>query len=597
MAIVLQQTDGVISFAISIDGSSIKDTVEIVEISIEKEINRIASATIIILDGGAIGADNADFENSNGADFVPGKKIKIDLGYESENTTVFEGIIISQGLSVKKGESQLIINCKDEAVKMTKGRFNAIFQNKKDSDAISSIASKYSITSDIQATSIENPILMQYNCNDWDFVVIRAEASNMLVITENNKLIVKEYDFSAPKYEINSSQYVIDIDLSLNSENIASNYKLTAWDAKEQSAVESSVSLNDTLGQGNISAKKIAEVIKLDNSMHYSSASLSPDEMNVWGNSLVNKAVLSKIQGKIVVPGTGDILAGDVISITGFGERFNGNAYISKVTHDIYEGSWITSLYVGQTAQWHASLPDVIESSASGLLPANSGVQIAKVKQIHEDPDGEFRVLITLPVFKGTDDNDGIWARLAFPYASAEAGFFFFPEVNDEVLVTFINNDPRHAVITGALYSSKNKPKHTPDEENTIKSIYTKSGINISFDDDKKILTVETPGSNSIILDDDAKSITVEDENSNIMVMNDSGIELSSSKDIVIKATGKIDITGEQGVNVKSTSDVSVGGMNVELTADVGMTAKGNATAEISASGQTTVKGAMVMIN
>ena len=48
---------------------------------------------------------------------------------------------------------------------------------------------------------------------------------------------------------------------------------------------------------------------------------------------------------------------------------------------------------------------------------------------------------------------------------------------------------------------------------------------------------------------------------------------------------------------MKSEADVNVEGMNVNHTASAGFTAKGNATAELSASGQTTVKGAMVMIN
>ena len=38
-------------------------------------------------------------------------------------------------------------------------------------------------------------------------------------------------------------------------------------------------------------------------------------------------------------------------------------------------------------------------------------------------------------------------------------------------------------------------------------------------------------------------------------------------------------------------------GLNVNCEAQVGFVAKGTATAEVSAAGQTTVKGAMVMIN
>jgi hypothetical protein len=50
-------------------------------------------------------------------------------------------------------------------------------------------------------------------------------------------------------------------------------------------------------------------------------------------------------------------------------------------------------------------------------------------------------------------------------------------------------------------------------------------------------------------------------------------------------------------VEVKATADAKIEGLNTELSAQVGAKVKGNATAEITASGQTTVKGAIVMIN
>jgi hypothetical protein len=79
--------------------------------------------------------------------------------------------------------------------------------------------------------------------------------------------------------------------------------------------------------------------------------------------------------------------------------------------------------------------------------------------------------------------------------------------------------------------------------------------------------------------------------------LNSSGILLDSPKDIQITAKGKISISATGAIETSSKADVSVSGQNVNNTAQIGFVAKGNATAEISASGQTTVKGAMVMIN
>ena len=61
MSKTLQQSDGLITFDIKIDGSRISDVIEVQEISIDMQINRISSATIIVQDGGAMGLENAPF--------------------------------------------------------------------------------------------------------------------------------------------------------------------------------------------------------------------------------------------------------------------------------------------------------------------------------------------------------------------------------------------------------------------------------------------------------------------------------------------------------------------------------------------------------
>lgn len=598
MAQVLKQSDGVLTFDILINGAKIKDTVEVIEISIQMELNKITSATLVISDGGVIGLVNEPFSNSEGNDFLPGNEIQISLGYDSINKLAFKGIIISQGISVKNGISQLTITCKDKAVKMTKGRLNAIFQNEKDSDAIQAIAGKYGLSATVDSTTSVVPVIVQYNCSDWDFTVIRAEMNNMCVLTDKNSLIIKKIDLSqSPKYQINASQSVIDIDLTIESEKIAGTYQFTAWDIKTQNGSSIEVSQTNNLSLGNLSAKKLAEAVDNGNSSFYSSASIPESELKTWGETLSTKAELSKIQGRVSIQGIADILAGDVVEISGFSARYNGNAFITKVNHTLQDGNWITTLFVGKSVQLHSSLPDIEEIRASGVIPASGGTQIATVKKIEEDPDGEYRVLVKLPAFTGTGQEDGIWARLAFPYASANAGFFFFPEVGDEVLLNFINDDPRFAIITGSLYSSKNKPKETPDAKNQFKSIFSKSGIKIRFDDEDKILTIETPGGNSFTLDDKDKKVNIKDISGNSVVMNDSGITLDSPKDIKLTAKGDITISATGGLNLSSKSDVKADGLNIQLNAKTGFTAKGNATAEVSASGQTTIKGGIVMIN
>ena len=171
------------------------------------------------------------------------------------------------------------------------------------------------------------------------------------------------------------------------------------------------------------------------------------------------------------------------------------------------------------------------------------------------------------------------------------------PEVGDEVVLGFLNDDPVSAIVLGSLHSSAREAPYVPDEENTNKAIVTNSQMKISFDDVAKNLQIETPGGHVITLSDENQSITIKDSNENEVLMDSSGISLDSPSDISVKAGGSVKVEGTAGIELKSPADVEVKGLNTNLSADVALSAKGQASAEFSASGQTTVKGAMVMIN
>jgi uncharacterized protein involved in type VI secretion and phage assembly len=140
------------------------------------------------------------------------------------------------------------------------------------------------------------------------------------------------------------------------------------------------------------------------------------------------------------------------------------------------------------------------------------------------------------------------------PDAGAGRGFFFRPEPGDEVVVGFFNDDPRQAVILGALYGSKNAPPADLSpltSENKHKAIVTKKGTTIGFvDDSKSSVFIRTPDSNTIVLDDDEKAIRISDQHGNTITMNGDGIAIKSAGSLTIEASGKVEIKGQK-VDVK----------------------------------------------
>lgn len=599
MSELLTENDLPVSIEVKIDGTSLPATVEIIGISVVWEINRIAQATLKISDGGVFGLENEPFTNSESENFVPGKAIEIDLGYGDERSLSFKGIITGQRLVVRRETSFLSVTCKNKAFKLTKSRANQVMDTAKDDDLFSQLISNAGLTPDLASAQQYPPPLFQFNSTDWDYLVMRAEANNFFVLTDQDKVSVKEFDFSgSADFAIQADMVVLDADLELSGENTFPDITMSSWDPKNQQATSVTTSMSDSLELSNLTAQALAGNLSNPGIKKFTSAPLSTDELTTFSKGWISKASLSKVQGKITILGTNKLKPGDLVDLKNFNSRFNGKAFISKIEQDCSEGDWKTKVFVGANPRWHASLPDVQEEDALGILPGIKGTHLGTVKKITEDPDNEYRVQVELATFQDDSNSNMLWARLAFNYASDKAGFFFFPEVGDEVLLTFLNGDPRFPVIIGSLYSSSRKPVIETDENNTQKAIYSKSGIQLLFNDEDKILTIKTPAENTVILDDKEKSISIKDCNSNECVLDSSGIKLSSPKDIVLDAQGKIDIKAVSGVNLEaSAGDLKGKGMNVDLEADVSMKAAGNASAEFSASGTTTVKGAMVMIN
>lgn len=92
-----------------------------------------------------------------------------------------------------------------------------------------------------------------------------------------------------------------------------------------------------------------------------------------------------------------------------------------------------------------------------GLLAPPPGVfnacYLAKVVAV-DDPDNLSRVQVRLHNYDGVAEQDApVWARVAVPFAGDNRGAFMLPDVDDEVLVNFVNGDPRYPVVVGGLWN------------------------------------------------------------------------------------------------------------------------------------------------
>jgi len=586
---------GVVKLTVLSDGTKIADTIQVVSATIRKALNKIPTAEIVMLDGDM---PEKDFPVSNADTFKPGAEITINAGYDQEETAIFKGVVVKHGIKITGDNySRLVVECRDKAVGMTIGLKNANYVDSKDSDVIATLIGNYGgLTSDVGATQTSYKELVQYYCTDWDFMLSRAEVNGALVIVDDAKVTVKPPQTStAPQLKVTYGEDLIEFHGEIDARTQLTKVKGATWDLKNQAVLEQQASPQTLNAQGDLDSATLAKVVGLSEFRLQTTAPLEQTALKAWADGRQVKAGLARIRGRMKFQGSAKAKIGELIELDGVGNRFKGNVFVSAVQHVIEEGNWITEAEFGLPPEWFADRRDLVAPPAAGFLPGVEGLQIGVVKKLDGDPEGEHKVQVSVPVMQA--DTDEIWARLASFYGSDSIGAFFIPEIGDEVVLGYMNNDPCHPVILGSFYSSKRKPPYDLTADNFTKAIVTKSKIKLEFDDENKVVTLVTPGNNTIVISDKGKSILIQDQNNNKVELSSSGILLDSPKDISINAQGKTTISAVGQITLSSKADVTVEGMNIKQTANAGFTAQGNASAELSASGQTTVKGAMVMIN
>ena len=189
------------------------------------------------------------------------------------------------------------------------------------------------------------------------------------------------------------------------------------------------------------------------------------------------------------------------------------------------------------------------------------GVEVSIVTNV-QDPDKLGRVKVCFPRLPGKPESD--WVRVVQPAAGAGRGFYWLPEVNDEVLVAFERGEAHRPYVVGALWNGKDKPMSTAyTADNTTRMIQTKSGHQIILDDkkgDEKIIISDKSGKRTLTFDVKNKKFLIEAKEGDVEIHAEKKIILECEDlEIKTKKTGKIDIGSTFDLNVKDKANIKAG--------------------------------------
>ena len=303
------------------------------------------------------------------------------------------------------------------------------------------------------------------------------------------------------------------------------------------------------------------------------------------------------------------IRIGEIIDVS-FPDRMKlpplGKFRIVGIEHEVRRDGHYSNSFVGvPDGTVHIPVPDVKRPLA---LP-----ELATVKENNDDK-GQGRVKVAFDWQKNGKTTN--WIRVQTPNAgvsgavSKNRGWVFVPEVGDQVMVSYEHGNPDRPYVTGSVFHSGSGKGG--DKDNKVKSIITRSGNAIVFDDETgSIVITDQTGKQLIILDGtDAitvmakRSITLTNEAESVIVMDDKSIGLQAD---TIALEGRKSVTLLSGnecmVLSSEKSIICSSGTNIkqEAAKDYDVAAK-NGTVNgvnllIEGKGNVTVSGGIVKFN
>ncbi|SDD43886.1 type VI secretion system Vgr family protein [Pedobacter soli] len=256
-----------------------------------------------------------------------------------------------------------------------------------------------------------------------------------------------------------------------------------------------------------------------------------------------------------------------------------GKFLITSIHHHIDENGKYHNTFEGKVSTTERLLVKKFEKPQPDL-------QLANVID-NNDPQGQGRIKVQFKWECLTNDVTE-WLRVVTPSAGIgdrgnNRGYFAIPEIDDQVMIAFEEGNIARPVVMGSMYHSANVDS-SPLIKNHLKSIITRSGHLVEFDDDantqgikitdihNNIIHIDTKGNNITITA--LENMTLNCKNMQINVQENMDVQVgqnqstNAGKDIATTAGNNYSLSAVGDVSEISNNRTELATKDFKRTAD-----------------------------
>ena len=510
------------------------------EVILEQKTNAHDTFSIIVPDDALDTYEGFVMENSKK---LLGKKISLSYWQYGSENQVFSGIVTGLKNRKESGYGKLVITGHSPSILLENGRADRSFEQLSLSQIVKEIGVNYPQEGKIHAEEQELnvrrvlPYTVQSQESDFGFIQRLATRYGEYFYYNGKELIFGNK--AEPVLELSEGRELIELEFELGLK--AQGFSGLAYDAEKGESIQHNAQEVQTEWKENalqaVAVQASKQLFGNEPKSVFSGSEKSQELEEMLLKEKENRESLIWVRGR---SRDSRLKNGSRAKLTDINGRAMETYRIVEIRH-YYNGDEYYNEFVGVSDVLHPPYQD------SGAFP-KSHEQMGRVVE-NADPLGLGRVRVQM-MWQEAGSEKTPWIRLLQPHSGSGKGFYFVPEIGEEVLVGFQGGNAEKPYVIGTQYNGKEKSGYA-DKENNIKAVHTRSGHKLVFTEDESILIIDKSG-NEILLDTKGSNITITAPET--MTLNAKNLNINVSQNMTTNVGNNM-IT-----NVTNDTTISIGG-------------------------------------
>ena len=511
------------------------------EVILEQKTNAHDTFSIIVPDDALDTYEGFVMESSKK---LLGKKISLSYWQYGSENQVFSGIVTGLKNRKESGYGKLVITGHSPSILLENGRADRSFEQLSLSQIVKEIGVNYPQEGKIHAEEQELnvrrvlPYTVQSQESDFGFIQRLATRYGEYFYYNGKELIFGNK--AEPVLELSEGRELIELEFELGLR--AQGFSGLTYDAEKGESIQHNAQDVQTEWKENalqaVAVQASKQLFGNAPKSVFSGSEKSQELEEMLLKEKENRESLIWVRGR---SRDSRLKNGSRAKLTDINGRAMETYRIVEIRH-YYNGDEYYNEFVGVSDVLHPPYQD------SGAFP-KSHEQMGRVVE-NADPLGLGRVRVQM-MWQEAGSEKTPWIRLLQPHSGSGKGFYFVPEIGEEVLVGFQGGNAEKPYVIGTQYNGKEKSGYA-DKENNIKAVHTRSGNRLLLNDETGDVSLESQKGQTIAIFYGNGNIEIKAPET--MTLNAKNLNINVSQNM----TTNVGMNASENVSMNKTTSIGL---------------------------------------